>query len=146
MDAENPVVKLCVEGMAAEGEGRQAEARALFRQAWESRTDNYEACVAAHYLARHQESADETLRWNQVALDKATSLGDDDRVHPFFASLHLNLGRSLEDVDRFAEARAHYRLAADNLGAVVAGPYRSLLARGIDQALRRTAAEAARPG
>ena len=49
MDAENPVVKLCVEGMTAEGEGRMAEARALFRKAWDARSDEYEACVAAHY-------------------------------------------------------------------------------------------------
>jgi len=48
MDPENPVVRLCVKGMQAESEGRAEAARALFRQAWDARGDDYEACVAAH--------------------------------------------------------------------------------------------------
>ena len=69
MDANNHVVKICVAGMRAEGEGRIAEARTLFLDAWDAHQNDFEACIAAHYVARHQSSAAETLRWNQTALD-----------------------------------------------------------------------------
>ena len=86
MDADNPVVKLCVEGIQAEAENRLDDARALFTQAWDSHTDNFEACIAAHYPARHQESPQEMLFWNQEALNRAEAVPDE-RVqgftHPF---------------------------------------------------------------
>lgn len=53
-DPENVVVRLCAQGMQAEAEGRDAQARDLFLQAWEAAEDDYDACIAAHYLARHQ--------------------------------------------------------------------------------------------
>jgi hypothetical protein len=57
MDPNNPVVRLCAAGMAAEGEGRPADAKALFEQAWAESRDDFEACIAAHYVARHQATA-----------------------------------------------------------------------------------------
>src|SRR5690349_3606961 len=95
MDPNNPVVKLCVEGMQAETAGRGEDARRLFAQAWEASQDDFEACIAAHYVARHQESLEETLRWNQEALRCADAVGDD-RICDFYPSLYLNLGRSYE--------------------------------------------------
>lgn len=46
MDPNNPVVKLCAAGMEAAGEGRLADAAALFMQAWDTAQDDYEAGVA----------------------------------------------------------------------------------------------------
>ena len=71
MDADNAVVKLCAAGMEAEGEGRFDEAKALFWQAWGISQDDFEACIAAHYVARHQDRPEDTLRWNQEALRRA---------------------------------------------------------------------------
>lgn len=137
MDPNNPVVQLCVRGMQAEGEGRPDEARALFQQAWDASTDDYEACIAAHYLARHQATPEETRHWNQVSLDRARAV-DDERVRPFYASLHLNLGRCAEERGDLAEARAHYRQAADALPHVAEGPYRELVESGVRAAIERT--------
>jgi hypothetical protein len=61
MDPNNPIVKLCAEGMRAEGDGRFDDARDLFMQAWSASQDDYEACVAAHYVARHALSQHGTL-------------------------------------------------------------------------------------
>ena len=33
-DPENPIIKLCAEGMQLEGEGKKEEAEELFLQAW----------------------------------------------------------------------------------------------------------------
>ena len=86
MDITNPVIQLCMEGTRAEFEYRMEEAGLLYEQAWNARTDNYEACIAAHYVARFQESAEESLRWNQVALDHANAINDE-RVKDFHPSL-----------------------------------------------------------
>ena len=51
IDPINPVVLLCAAGMEREGEPE--EARRLFQQAWDARRNDYEAAIAAHYLARN---------------------------------------------------------------------------------------------
>jgi len=97
MDLDDPVVRLCAEGMQAEAAGRSDEAHALFRQAWDAATDDYGACVAAHYLARHQKTPEDVLRWNQECLERADRLGDE-RVRGFYPSLHLNLARAHDEL------------------------------------------------
>jgi tetratricopeptide (TPR) repeat protein len=116
MDLENPVVKLCLEGAEAEFQGRVEDARALYRRAWDAARDDYEACVAAHYVARRQESAEVAHRWNEEALRRAEAAGDE-RVRAFFPSLYVNLGHSHERLGHLAEAAHCYELAAE-LGLV----------------------------
>ncbi|MEO5728918.1 MAG: hypothetical protein ABI134_02375 [Byssovorax sp.] len=111
MDLDNSVVKLCVEGAQAEFDGRLADARALYVQAWTTARDDYEACVAAHYVARHQERAEDALHWNQEALTRAEASGDE-RARDFYASLYVNLGHSHEMTGNLAEAKRYYALAA----------------------------------
>ena len=82
MNPDNPVVRLCADGMRAEADGRAADARDLFQKAWETATDDYEACVAAHYLARHQPTPEDTLHWNRECLARADRVGDE-RVRGF---------------------------------------------------------------
>jgi len=135
MDPNNPVIKLCVEGMRAETEGRNEDANNLFMQAWEASTDDYEACVAAHYVARHQ-SLEDTLHWNQVALTRADAVGDK-RVQGFYPSLYLNLGRSYEVLGNVAEAKRHYELAAERVGDLAADPYGNTVRKGIEAGRRR---------
>jgi tetratricopeptide (TPR) repeat protein len=133
MDPNNPVVKMCVQGMQAESEGRHDDARRLFEQAWAERSDDYEACIAAHYLARHQERPQDVLRWNQTALDHA-KLVDDERVHGFYPSLYLNLGHAYEQTGHRDKAARYYQLGAERVQELPEGPYgdmvRSAIARG----------------
>jgi hypothetical protein len=77
VDPDNPVVKLCAQGMQAESEGRHDNARRLFEQAWTEHAADYDACIAAHYLARHQRTPQESLRRDQVALRHADRVGDE---------------------------------------------------------------------
>ena len=111
IDIDNPVVKLCLEGTQAEFQGRIDDARALYRQAWDISQDDYEGCIAAHYLARYQESIEEALRWNQEALRRANAVASE-RVQSFYPSLYLNLGHSYEMVGNQTEAQRYYDLAA----------------------------------
>ncbi len=130
MDPNNPVVKLCVEGMQAEGQSRLDDAHKLFMQAWTARQDDFDACVAAHYVARHQASPAEMLRWNQVALQHADAVNAD-RVANFYPSLYLNMGWSYETLGNLAEANRYYTLAAEKLDCLPAGPYGNVVRQGV---------------
>src|SRR3974390_1759904 len=123
MDPTNAVVKLCAQGMEAEGRGNGTEATKLFAQAWAQGTNDFERCIAAHYVARHQPTAELSLRWNQEALDCASRVAEGS-VAGFLAWLYLNLGKSNEDLENDDEARRLYECAADELASVPAGAYR----------------------
>ncbi len=118
-------ITFCIKGTRAEFEGRNEDARKLFVQAWKAARDDYEACIAAHYIARYQDSPQETLRWNQEALSRADLVGDE-RVRDFYPSLYVNMGHSHEMLGNIAESKKYYKLAAD-LGLIhqseTDGPY-----------------------
>ena len=116
MNPNNPVIKLCIEGTQAEFRGEIEQARALYQRAWEASQNDYEACIAAHYVARHQETHEDRLHWNQVALDKANAVADV-RVQEFYPSLFLNMGQSHELLGNLDEAKRYYDLAAE-LGVI----------------------------
>ncbi len=137
-DPDNPIVELCARGMAAEGEGRIEEARALFLEAWGRSRDDFEAAIAAHYLARHQ-SAAEGLHWNQVALDRALAAGEE-RSAAMLPSLYLNLGRSHELTDQPAAAAEAFRRASETAARLPDDGYGRMVRRGIDAGLDRVAA------
>jgi tetratricopeptide (TPR) repeat protein len=139
MDPDNPVVKLCAEGMQAETQGRNEAALELFTQAWEASRDDYEACVAAHYLARQQTTPQDVLRWNQEALQRAEAVGDG-RVEGFYPSLYLNMGYSYEVLGNHAEATCYYQLAEASVEALPEGPYGDLVRDGIARGLQRMGA------
>jgi len=144
VDAANPVVKLCADGMAAEAEGRTEDARAFFAEAWRACNDDYEACIAAHYVARHQATAEETLRWNQEALRRADA-ADSSRVRCFYPSLYLNAAYALEQLGQIGEACQHYALAAVRLDDLPANGYATMIRRAVDRGQERTCGLAATP-
>lgn len=138
IDPTNPVAKLCGEGMQAEAAGRWAEARSLFEQAWAARTNDYEAAIAAHYVARQQPTPEEALRWNEIALDAARAVKDGS-ADGFYASLYLNVGKSHEDLGALGEARRYYVLAAKAAEGLPDDPYGQVVRGGIARGLARTA-------
>ena len=138
IDPENAVMKLCQEGMGAEAQGRLDDARQLFEQAWEARQNDFEACVAAHYVARHQETPQDTLYWNQQALTYAQAVNQE-AVRGFYASLYLNLGWSYEQLGELAQAKAQYALAEAHLADVPDSAYREVVQGGIQNAHKRMA-------
>jgi hypothetical protein len=137
IDPDNPVVALCAAGMAVEGDREQA--RTLFERAWSVRRDDYDASVAAHFLARHQATVAETLDWNERALLHAIRVTDG-RAGEFFASLYLNVGDSYLAAGRFADADVAAERARANLDALPAGGYRNFVEYGIRGLVDRVAA------
>jgi hypothetical protein len=137
IDTANPVVQLCAAGIAAEQAGDGERATALYRRAWEARTDALDAAMAAHYLARVQSDAAARLQWNQLALDEALLAGEP--AASFLPSLHLNLGHSHEETGDLGNAAVAYQRAMAALDGLDAGLRESL--RGpIERAQRRVTA------
>ncbi|MDQ6829863.1 MAG: hypothetical protein M3081_13470 [Gemmatimonadota bacterium] len=139
-DPTNPVMKMCIDGMQAELEGRADDARILFLRGWDARRDAFDACIAAHYLARHQDTPEDALRWNQEALSQAELAGAD-RVRGFYPSLYLNLGHSHEVLGDRASARRYYDVAAALVGDLADDRYGEIVRRGIAEGRRRVAAD-----
>jgi hypothetical protein len=130
LDPANPVVALCAEGM--QKEGTPSEAKRCFQEAWDLRQDDVDASIAAHYLARHQDTPEETLWWNHVALQHAQA-AKDDRVRPFMASLHLNYGDSLLATGDLVGARGALAGARSWVALLPDDGYRALVSRGIER-------------
>lgn len=134
IDATNPVVALCAEAMAIEGTGE--EAKRLVERAWDLRRDDYDAALVAHFLARHQPTAADTLHWNALAIRHAEAV-EDDRAKQFMASLYLNLADSQANVGDLTSAAATAERATNHLTAVPPGGYHDLIAFGIRRLTER---------
>ena len=80
-------------------------------QAWNLAKDSVERCIAAHYVARFQDTPEARLRWNQEALNQANAV-DHEQVKDFYPSLYLNMGQSFEELGNQVEAELYYALAA----------------------------------
>jgi hypothetical protein len=111
MDIENPVVSLCIAGTQAEFQNKIDEAKMFYEQAWQIHTNDYEACIAAHYMARFQQDPAIEFNWNLKALEHAQACKDD-RVTPFLPSLYLNMGKSHERLGDLALAQVYYNQAS----------------------------------
>jgi tetratricopeptide (TPR) repeat protein len=134
MDLSNPVVALCAQGMTVDGTPQ--EAIRLFEQAWAIRADDFDAAVAAHFLARHQFTDAATLHWNVLAVQHAEAVSDD-RAAELLASLYLNLGDSHARLGQHASARTAAQRAADHLATLAPGGYRDFVAMGIERLTQR---------
>jgi hypothetical protein len=142
IDPDNPVAKLCAAGMAVEGD--PAAAYPLFVQAWESRRDDYDASIAAHFLARHQPSPADTLHWNQVAAAHAEAVSDD-RARPLLASLYLNLADSQLALGDRDDAASTLDRGIAALQFLPEDGYRELVAHGLRR-LQSRLAQGTAPG
>ena len=141
LDPTNPVVALCAAGMAIGG--NTTEAGEYLAQAWAARRDDFEAAVAAHYVARVQGTPPARLAWDARAVTHAEAAlaGGDARVHGLLASLYLNFGDGLLAAGRREEARDAAGRAEAALAALPAEGYRAFVAGGVARLRTRVDAE-----
>ncbi|HTF05505.1 MAG TPA: rRNA adenine methyltransferase [Bacteroidia bacterium] len=140
-DPEHPIVKLCAEGMMQEGEGNPEGAARLFLQAWNESTDDFGKFIAAHYIARHQQSIADKLNWDEIALKHALNLRDE-QVNAQLPSLYLNVAKGFEDLGQFENAKANYLLAQSFADAMPDDGYARMIRSGIMNGLGRINAHA----
>lgn len=105
----NNVVKLCLQGMNVEENGKAEEAQKLFLQGWDEATNDHEKFLAAYYISRHQKTASDKLKWLETALEYALKINDD-TVKSAFPSLYLNIAKCYEDLSDPQKAKENAEL------------------------------------
>jgi tetratricopeptide (TPR) repeat protein len=106
----NPIVKLCLQGMALEEQDKPGEAGSLFLQAWNEATNDFEKFLAAYYISRDQKEVEDKLKWLETTLQLATKLNDD-AVLAAFPSLYLTIAKCYEELGNTDLAKEKYDLA-----------------------------------
>lgn len=135
-DQENKVIQLCAKGMELEGQGRLIEAGNLFDEAWNKASTDFEKLTAAHYVARHQKSITDKLKWDQIALKHALEIGDE-TIKATLPSLFLNVGKCYEDLNEPENAKTNYEFALSFATYLSEDGYGRMIKAGIKKGLDR---------
>jgi rifampin ADP-ribosylating transferase len=93
-----------------EEKGKPEEAKALFLQAWNEATNDYEKFLAAHYVSRHQENVSDKLKWLETTLRFALKINDD-AVKGALPSLYVNIAKCYEDLNDPHNAKKNHASA-----------------------------------
>ena len=113
-DPRNHVIKLCVQGMGMEDQGKPEEASRVFLQAWNEATNDFEKYLAAYFVSRHQGNVSDKLKWLESALRYAVKVNSVaatsalPKLYSDIAECYNELGdadnakRNLELADSFA--------------------------------------------
>ena len=96
--------------MAMEDQGKPDEASKLFLQAWDESTDDFEKYIAAYYVARHQETVHDKLKWLETSLQFALKINDI-TVKSAFPSLYSNIAKCYEELNDPDNAKKNHELA-----------------------------------
>lgn len=110
----DPVSSLCSIGMEYEFVGDFKNAMFLYKKAWEISETNYQKCVAAHYMARHQKNIKSKLQWNLLALKNARKIKFE-MVKSFYPSLYINIGQNYKDLNKTKIAERYYAFAKNSI-------------------------------
>lgn len=135
-DQKNPVIKLCAEGMEMEGKGRAEEAKQLFELAWSQSESDFDKFTSAHYVARHQNSVEEKLKWDSLALEHALRI-DLESIKGVLPSLYLNIGKCYEDLDQKIKAIESYDLGLTYCNDLPNDNYGNMIRNGLQNGLTR---------
>lgn len=135
-DPGNKIVQLCAQGMMLEGEGRQEEAFRHFEQAWNESANNHERSIAAHYVARHQKTIEDKLKWDRIALEMALQ-SDHAGIKDAYPSFYLNIAKCYEDLKDFENAGNNYARALSCSSALPDDGYNTMIRKGILAGLER---------
>ena len=136
LDSNNKVVKLCAEGMELEGQGKKNEALQLFQRAWNIATNDFEKFTSAHYVARHQESTEKKLQWDETALNLALMINGDN-IKVALPPLYLNVAKCYEDLGDFPKASTNYENALSHSHLLPDDGYGNMIKGGIRDGLSR---------
>jgi hypothetical protein len=139
-ESDSPVAELCARGMELTGSG----AAALFAEAWNLAVTDIEKAIAAHYVARSQETMEQKLAWDERALHYALA-ADTERTAGFLPSLYLNIAKCHEDLGAVESALLNYRLAESSVYSLPDDGYGNLIRNGIANGIARIYSTAEQP-
>lgn len=106
----NNVVKHCLQGMEMEEKGQPQEALKCFLKGFDEATNDFEKFLAAHYVARQQQTVPEKLRWLETALQFALNVKDD-AIKSALPALYTNIAGCHEELGNTEKAAENAELA-----------------------------------
>ena len=106
----NHVIQLFIQGMELVEKGKPEEARSIFLQAWNESTNDFEKFTSAYYVARHQETVRDKLKWLETALQFALKVNNE-AVISAFPGLYLKIAKCYEDLGDLDNAKKNYELS-----------------------------------
>lgn len=119
----NPIIQLCMQGMALEESGNLDDAMNTFMKAWEQSSDDYERFISAYHVGLRQKSAADQLKWLQQSLDFALKI-DDENVRSAYPTLYLKIANCYERLNDSEKAKGNVDLANAYQGKLTdAGPF-----------------------
>jgi tetratricopeptide (TPR) repeat protein len=138
-DPNNRIVQLCAKGMEMEMAEKLDKAEACFLQAWKEATTDFEKFTAAHYVARHQKSTHDKLKWDKIALEFALKISDNG-INASYPSLYLNIAKCYEDLKDKDNAQKNYQAALVYINDLPDNGYGQMIKSGIKNGIERLAA------
>ena len=96
--------------MDQEGKGNVEEASRLFLQGWNEATNDFEKYIAAFFVARHQDTVRDKLKWIETALQFALRINNE-AVISALPGLYSKIGNCYEDLGEVDNARKNLELA-----------------------------------
>lgn len=106
----NKIVKLCIQGMALEDQGKPDDAKHLFLQAYDEAEDDFERYLAVYYLARQKDDVRDRLRWLETALTYAQKV-ENDAAASAYPGLHRKIAECYEELGDTEKAKENLELA-----------------------------------
>jgi tetratricopeptide (TPR) repeat protein len=138
-DPNNRIVQLCAKGMEMEMAEKLDKAEACFLQAWKEATTDFEKFTAAHYVARHQKSTQDKLKWDESALEFALKVGDSS-LNASYPSLYLNIAKCYEDLKDKDNAQKNYQAALVYINDLPDNGYGQMIKSAIKNGIERLSA------
>lgn len=106
----NPVVQLCLQGMALEDTGQTDQALHVFEQALTKADNDFERFLAAHYIARNQTKTEDQLKWLQTTIQYAESSGSI-AARSALPTLYMSMALCFEKMNDQLNAETYFELA-----------------------------------
>ena len=109
-DPSNPIIQLCMKGMALEESGNLKDAIEAFLEAWNQTSDDYERFIASYHSGLRQNNVDDKLKWMKKSLACALKINDDD-VKSAYPTLYLTIAKCYEATNDIENARKNSELS-----------------------------------
>lgn len=106
----NKIVKLCIQGMALEDQGKPDEAKHLFLQAYDEADDDFERYLAVYYIARQKDDVRDRLRWLETALTYARKV-ENEAAASAYPGLYTKIAKCYEELGDDEKAKENLKLA-----------------------------------
>lgn len=140
VNQSDDVLSLCARGVQLERVGLVSEAADQYQQAWKAAESPDERCVAAHHVARVQESADSRRTWDQTALEWL-DMCDPTLIEEFAPVVQAAAATSARIAGDSAAAQQWYRQAAASARTLVDSADRAALRASVADGLLATSGD-----